>query len=252
MSERNCISRTFFALIVLAAASSGCKTTTHQRAETAGRRIGETQAEAVHAKSLITESMAALDDLTMNPQPNIEPQYKKFSAAVDKLASGVERTRDSIGDMRAKREEYLASWQKDAESIQDPEMQKRALTRIEEAKAAFGKLNVLGEGAKTSLAPFLASVKDLQRYIGSDLTPAGVKSVADLAGKARQSEPALQKDLDDLIAELDRVKGVFSSTAPTPAEAPPAAPPPTPAAGPPPPAPAAPSPPPAPPAPPAK
>jgi DUF2959 family protein len=224
MSEHSVISRMFIALFFLAAAVGGCKTTTHQRAEIASRRIGDTQAEAVKAKARITESVSALDDLIKNPQPNIAPQYEKFSDAVDDLEAIVQRTRDRISDMRVKREAYLASWQKEAEAIQDPEMQKRALIRIEEAKADFSKLNVLGEQVKTSFAPFLASFKDLQRYIGSDLTPGGIKSVVDLADKARQGEPPLQKSLDDLIGELDRVKGAFSSTVPPPAAPPPSAP----------------------------
>jgi hypothetical protein len=206
-------------------ATSGCKTTTHQRAEIASRRIGDTKAEAVLAKGLITESIDTLNDLTNNPQPNIEPQYEKFSESVDKLETGVQRTRDRISDMRIKREAYLASWQKEAEAIQSPEMQKRAMVRIEEAKSNFGKLNILGEEVKTSFAPFLASFKDLQRYIGSDLTPAGVKSVVDLAERARQEEPAIQKSLDALIAELDRVKGEFSSNAPVASPPPPPPPP---------------------------
>jgi hypothetical protein len=51
----------------------------------------------------------------------------------------------------------------------------------------------------------MANLRDLQRYLGSDLTTGGIQSVSDLIMTTREEEKKLLAAIDDMSAQLDQV-----------------------------------------------
>jgi hypothetical protein len=167
--------------------------------------------ELAAAKNSISASSTALSDLVNAPQADLKPQYKKFAKAVENVNDHAQSVRDRATDMRAKRDEYVAKWRKELDAISDPELKQRAMARINEAQASFDKISTAGHAAKEAFTPFQADINDLSRYLGSDLTSAGLASVKDLVGKVQSEEAAVQKALDALILEVDRVSAEMAA-----------------------------------------
>ncbi len=197
----NCVIVLFAAVLLL----TGCATRGYQTAETANKSMLDVKSELVAAKSTISKSVIALNDLVNNPKPDLKPQYEAFAKAVEAVDNHATTVRDRATDMRAKREEYVTKWRKEVDAIKDPGLKQRAMARIGQAQANFDKISNLGQTAKDAFTPFQADITDLYRYLGSDLTTGGINSVKDLIDKVRSEEAAVQKALDALIAEVDRV-----------------------------------------------
>jgi len=203
------------AMVMLALGLSvGCaQKSGYKTAEVASKRLGDTKSEVVSAKTQISDTVAALNSLVNNPQMDLRPQFQKFSKSLDALQSRAQKARDRAVDMRAKRSEYVKRWQTETDAIQNEELRTRALQRMGESEAAFESLSAKLTAVREASTPFLADLEDLRRYLGTDLTKAGVASVTDLVNKIREEEKPLQSSLDALINELDRVGTDLSPTA---------------------------------------
>lgn len=200
--------------IVALAILTGCAPKgAYEKAEVASRSLATTRAELTGAKAQIDLAVAALDDLVNNPQADMKKQYATFSSAVDSLNKSVDKARDRALDARAKREEYLAQWKADTEAISNPDLKARALQRMGDAKASFERLREHLDAIRTTAAPFHSDINDLRRYLGNDLTPAGVKSVSDLVTKTRSGATDTKTKIDEAIAEIDRVSAEISPSA---------------------------------------
>src|SRR5215470_12626039 len=50
----------------------------YKTAEVASKRLGDTKSEVVAAKTQISDTVASLNGLVNNPQPDLRPQFEKF------------------------------------------------------------------------------------------------------------------------------------------------------------------------------
>lgn len=209
-TKRSMTRSSCFVLLLTAVTLGGCASTGYEKAEVTSRRIDDSRKELVSAKAKINDTVTSLNDLVNNPQPDLRPQYKKFAADVDDLTSRTKKARDRVVDMKAKREAYIQQWQTQASAIENPQMRSRAMQRIDTVRQEFDRANTLLNNAKSVYTPFLNNLQDLQRYLGSDLTTAGIQSIKSEAKVVTDQAPAVLKSIDDLIAELDKVSQAIS------------------------------------------
>lgn len=201
--------------LLLISAGTGCSSTktSSDRAEIASRRLADTRRELVAARQEVVSTVAALDALVNNPQTDLRPQFQRFSRSVDSLERRGQRARDRATDMRAKREAYIVQWKADAELLSDPKLRERAYARMGEARTSFqnlsDKLGLIREAA----TPFMAHLRDLERFLGADLTRGGIQSVSDLIVTTREEEKALLAAIDDATAALDQMSIDLSAVA---------------------------------------
>lgn len=199
---------TVVALMAVAAALTGCggaSTSGHQRAAGAGGSLLKDKADMIKLKDLVTQTTTALNDLISDPQRDLKPQYKAFTSAVSKLDAMAKRTRERGVAIQASLDKYVDAWREEVVTVQDVKLREQALERVSGAKESFkrlyGDLNVF----KETLAPYVGSLKDIQRYLDTDLTPAGLKTVQVMVAKASASEKEVLQRVDSAAAELDRV-----------------------------------------------
>ena len=72
-------------------------------------------------------------------------------------------------------------------------------------EATFGDIKKSTEPARDQFIPWLADLKDLQKYLSNDLTIGGIDAVKDLIAKTKAEGRAVQQSLDKVIAELNTV-----------------------------------------------
>ena len=191
--------------MTLALTGCGGSGTGHQRAAGTGQGLTKAKAETVKLKDLSAQTSAALKDLLNDPQRDLKPQYKTFATALSKLSALAQKTRDRNMAIQAQLDKYLDTWREQVGTIQDTSLRDKALERIAQAKESFKKLSTELSQVKESISPYVANLKDIQKYLDTDLTPAGLKAISEMATKALGYDQEINARLDGAIAEFDRV-----------------------------------------------
>ena len=199
----------FMALMAMTVALTGCgggsSGSGYQRAASAGGNLLKDKADTLKLKDQVTATTAALKDLLGDPQRDLKPQYKAFTGALNKLDSMAKKSRERGVAIQASLDKYVDSWREEVVTIQDVTLREQALDRVAQAKESFKRLNGELAAFKEALTPYVSSLKDIQRYLDTDLTPAGLKTVQAMADKATASDKDILRRVDGVVAELDRV-----------------------------------------------
>ncbi len=169
------------------------------------------QAEMMRLKDQIAQTNAALKDMITDPQRDLRPQYKTFANAVKKTDAMVKKIRERTVTIQAGLDKYIDDWRDQVVAIQDPNLRQQALERVNQAKASFSRLYTLLTGTKEILTPYVGNLKDIQRYLDTDLTPAGLKTIQSMADKASSLERSIVERIDAAAVALERVASELAS-----------------------------------------
>ncbi len=176
-----------------------------QRASGLGGSLLKDKADMIKLKELVTQTTAALNDLIGDPQRDLKPQYKAFTSSVNKVDSLAKKSRERGVAIQASLDKSVDAWREEVVTIQDVTLRDQALERVAQAKESYKRLYTELNTFKEALTPYVGSLKDIQRYLDTDLTPAGLKTVQTRAAKATAADKDILKGIDAAAAELDRV-----------------------------------------------
>ena len=200
---------TVAALVAVAIGLMGCGGASsgsgHQRAAGMGGSLLKDKADMLKLKDQVTATTAALNDLITDPQRDLKPQYKAFAVAVNKLDAMAKKSRERGVAIQANLDKYVDAWREEVVTVQDVKLREQALDRVNQAKESFKQLYAKLTAMKEALAPYVGSLKDIQRYLDTDLTPAGLQTIRTMATKAIASDKAILQQVDAVAAEIERV-----------------------------------------------
>src|SRR4029453_9871906 len=152
----------------------------------------------------------------------LRAQYSKFSANVDNLNTTAKRINERVDAMTAKSQEYMARWDEDLAKIQNEDIRKRSAERKAAVTADLKDLKAKFADASDAFKPVKSDLRDVQPYLGADLTPAGTAAVKDTANKAINESGKLKEKVSALVAKFQEIGLKFPQPPPPP---PPATPP---------------------------
>ena len=162
-------------------------------------------------------TLASLNNLVERPQADLRPQYKQFSDNVDDLASLAKNVDASVTAMRENGKEFFAKWSEELAGIKNEDIRNLSAARQKEVSDEL--MNVKKSYAATEIAfkPFMSDLRDIQKYLGTNLTPAGVASMKDVAAKANTTGATLKKAVGKLSADFKSLGIAMSAATPQPA-----------------------------------
>lgn len=201
------------ALVTLAAAAllAGCGTTSgYKQADKTGEGIAEFRAEIVNGKKAIDNTMKALDTIAVSATTDPRKAFEQYSKAVSDLASVAEKAKKRATDMQTAGKAYFDQWEKQMAEVQNPEIRKLAQERKAKLQEAFASIKKYSEPLKAQFSPWMSDLKDLQAFLGNDLTIAGVDAAKGLFAKTKTDGLEVQKSMDGLIAELNTVSAALT------------------------------------------
>ncbi len=205
----------FLPLAVLAASLplfAGCASSGYQKAGKTSTSLQATAHGIDHALVPLDNVVAALSDLVNNPQPDITPQFKKYSTAVNKLESLADDVRDHATGMRAQGAAYFKNWDLELAKIQNEDIHSRSLDRKNTVAAQFERVRVSYARTTTEFTPFMSDLKDIRTALATDLTAGGLTSIKGLSTRANEKVLPLRESLIGLSTDF-RSLGVALSTA---------------------------------------
>ena len=192
---------------VLAFLLTGCKTNEGRQAKVARKAVTsleDTRTELARADQEVDQALAAMNQLTSEPR-DLKQAYRAFSTEVSDTTKQSEKARDRAEEMREKWRDYIASWEQEMDRIASPELRAGAAERRQTVRENFNTLRDRARDLQEAYEPFIAQLRDIQRSLSLDLTPAGVTAARPAFEVAQQRGEELKQRIDAFITELDTV-----------------------------------------------
>jgi len=177
----------------------------YKQADKTGASIAEFRDEIVTIKKEVDAALVALDKVVATADTDPRKAFKEFDKAVPRVDSAATKAKKRAEDMKAKGQDYFKQWEKELAGVTNPDIRALAEKRKAQLQAAFDNIKTTMEPAKEQFNPWLANLKDLQKYLSNDLTIAGIDAAKDLTAKAKSEGQQVQKSLDKVIAELNTI-----------------------------------------------
>ncbi len=196
---------------------TGCKSTGYDAGNktAAGIQAAANQIAAMPAQ--IDTMLASLNDIIEKPQADLRPQYKQFAANLSEVESSAKDIADARSAMADKQKEFFAKWDEQLAQIKNEDIKARSQSRKEEVNQKMLAIKTSYLEAATAFKPFMADLKDVQKYLSVDLTAAGVASIKETAAKATQSAVPLKASIAKVAEDFKALGLAMSSVAPQPA-----------------------------------
>ena len=197
--------------LAAAALSTGCGTTSgYKQADKTGAGVAEFREEILNGKKAIDATMKSLDQIAASATTDPRKPFEQYAKSVANLESTAAKARKRAEDMQQQGKTYFAQWEKQMAEVQNPEIRNLASQRKAKLQETFDSIKKVAEPLKTQFAPWMSDLKDLEKYLGNDLTIAGVDAAKGLFAKTRTEGVEVQKSMDALVAELNTVSATIT------------------------------------------
>jgi hypothetical protein len=188
----------------------GCATTGYHRAGETRLVIRNARAETARLQQQVDTASNALQALTASEPSALRPLYDSFSVAVSSLDTRTSRLPGLARAVQRSGDAYLKQWQKELGDYRSSEVRSVSTDRHSAVSDSFRRVNEQFRSSADSLRPLVSDLKDLRRYLGTDLTAAGVNSSRDMVRRIPSQVTNAQQNLQSLLAELDRAQDELS------------------------------------------
>ncbi len=179
-----------------------------QRAIAASSSMQNLRDEMARLKKQTADTLAILNGFKQN-HVDLQGQLSVYAdqvAAMERLARQEQFEADQ---MKAKGRTYFEAWEKDIATISNPDIRAKAEKRRDQRTKLYHRIDKAMQEAKPSLDPFLSDLNDIKTFLGNDLTAAGRDSAKSLISRANSEGATVERRLQKVIAELDKVSADF-------------------------------------------
>jgi hypothetical protein len=147
-------------------------------------------------------AVTELDGLVNNPQPDLRPQFDRFSAAVGQLHPLATNVVKADAELQARSKLHAQNWDKELAAIQNETIRASAQARKLEVTGQFDTVHNTCLSVQTALGPVQSDLRDLQRYLNSDLTMGGLATIKDTATRVARNAAPARESVSKLVGEL--------------------------------------------------
>lgn len=200
---------------VLAVLAAGCATTGYQRADRAVASMTGLRDELSQGKQQASQTIGTLNELVSAEEGDLRPAYKAFEKDVASLQRSAQSVQGWAGALAQNAATYFDAWGEQIETIQSEDLKLESTKRRSDAMQSYQGIEGPAGNAAAAYEPLLADLRDIQAHLGQDLTAKGTAGTRDFVAKATQDAATLEKKLDGLVAELDRVIAEINARAET-------------------------------------
>lgn len=177
----------------------------YKLADKAGTSIAEFRDEIVEVKKSVDATVASLDKVVAQATTDPRKAFKEFDKNVPRVESAAVKAKKRAEDMKARGKEYFDKWEKELAGVSDPDIRKLAAERKTKLEATFSNIKTTMEPARDQFNAWNSQLKDLQKYLGQDLTIGGIDAAKELIAQSKKGGVEVQLTLDKVIAELNTV-----------------------------------------------
>jgi hypothetical protein len=166
----------------------------------------EVRSALIDNKAQIQKTTAAGRDMIDRPRQDVGGQIGAFSMALGKLDGDVRGTREAGASAQARATDYFAAWDEKLKTLSG-QVAEAGQQRRQEAMASFGKLQESVTSLRNEFGPFMSNLQGTDTLLKADPTAAGVKAATPTLRKALDQEGSVLRKIDDVIAQIDVLRG---------------------------------------------
>jgi hypothetical protein len=185
--------------------ATGCATTTEVPPQAVGQLL-TLRNGLIDGKAQIQKTTGAARDLIEHPRQDVQAQVNAFRSQMSQLSKDALQAREVAAGAQTRADEFFANWDKQLQTMSG-DIAQAGQQRRAESMASFGRLRESLTGVRTQFTPFLSDLQEADRYLQNDPTAAGVKVAAPTIQKALGREKDVLKSIDNLIGQIDAVRG---------------------------------------------
>jgi hypothetical protein len=204
---RTDVLRTVLTALALGAVLAGCASAPREVSPQASASLAPMRDQADHVETQINQTGAAATTLLERPSPELTPQIDALDSEVQKLKQTLSVGRSQVDTADVAAAQYFSNWEEQLKTMSD-DLASSGGSRRQEAMTSFGKLRSdiasFGEQARA----YVADLDESVRYMRTDKTMAGVKTVTPKIRSALARQPDMLAQLDKVQSEIDKIRGV--------------------------------------------
>jgi hypothetical protein len=157
--------------------------------------------ELAKVNDSIDGATQALKTLMESSGDNVKSSFNAFSNSVKVVEARASNVRKRAEEMKAQGDEYFKSWESDSGMSKE---------RHAQLTASYAKIKEQMLAAKEAFVPYLASLKDIQKLLGLDLTAQGLTGAQPLASKAQADAAEVKSRIKAVSEQVNSVSGHMS------------------------------------------
>jgi hypothetical protein len=203
-------------LAVALAVLAGCVSKSYEKGSATAAALQSAAEATTQTSTSITDVLGALNNLTFKSEGDLRKQYDAYVSAVDKLSKSNDNLAAKATAMRDAAAAYAENWTNQMALIQSDELRKRSADRMNEVTAKLKDMDASYLGVKNSLRPFMVDLKDIQTYLGTDLTAGGLATIKDIVSKTKVDAVPLRSSVKNLQASFSSLGAALSPVLPMP------------------------------------
>jgi chromosome segregation ATPase len=174
------------------------------------RELRKTSENVDRYLTQLDKTEQALSSLSQAEGKDLKKRYESFSEEIKKLEGAQKHATSDINEMKSTSAEYFSFWETSIAQISSPELRQASTERRSKVMKDHDELTVSLSDIGNQLQPFMSNLHDLERFLGTDLSPANVAKATGMIQKSQADAQALK----DKIAGVQTTLQQFLSEAP--------------------------------------
>jgi len=198
----------FFAMLLLGTAAflGGCATTGMDRSVKASNSIKEVDREIRKMSVQIDVTAASLYTLVNTGKPDPKKSFKSYTDNLAELEKEGTKVLKRVEEMKLRNKEYFEEWEKEGDAFTNSEIRELSTERRNRLAEIYARVPAAASGIKGTYHAYLTDLKEIQKFLSTDLTPKGIEAITPVANKSVQDMDSLKISLQPIIAALDDIK----------------------------------------------
>jgi archaellum component FlaC len=205
-------------LAAVLAVMAGCVSKSYDKGSATATALQNSADAVAQTSGKVNDVLAALNNLTFKSQGDLRDQFDALVSASKNLDSANENLDAKVVQMRDAAVAYAENWTNQIAAIQSPELRQRSTDRMNEVTAKLKDVDSSYEGVKNSFKPFTSDIKDIQTYLGTDLTAGGLNTIKDIVSKTKVDAVPLRDSIKQLQASFSNLSAALSPVLPAAAK----------------------------------
>jgi hypothetical protein len=190
---------------VAALVVAACSTTSQQISPQATGGLTDVRAQAVQLKQQLSRTADSARNVSKSSASDLKTSVEVLSSSVKNLNSTLASGSYSVAVAQEQVRKYFDQWAQETNTM-PTDLQKTSQERQAEAAASFKSLRSSIDNVRTNTWPFINDMNAVADYLRTDQTQAGVDAVSPRISKTLDAEPVIQRDLDQVIAQIDAIQ----------------------------------------------
>lgn len=202
-----------FAMLVIATSilMGGCATTGMDRSVKASNSIKDVDIEIRKMMVQIDVTAASLQAVITPGQSNLKKPFDKYSDDLANLDKEGKKVIKRTEEMKKNSKEYFGEWEKQGDAFTNPDIRELSVERRNKLAEIYARVPAAADGIKGTYNAYLIDLKEIQKFLSTDLTPKGVEGITPVANKSVQDLDLLKASLRPVIIALDEIKAELYS-----------------------------------------